>query len=92
MSNIRRAFSLFIYLFIFIFGGPHLQHMEVPRLGIELELLMLAYSTATAMPDLSRVFKLYHSSQQLWILNPQSEARDGTCILMDTSQVVTAEP
>ena len=28
----------FIYLFIFIFLGPHLQHMEVPRLGVELEL------------------------------------------------------
>ena len=30
---------------------------------------------------------LYHSSQQHWILNPLSEARDPTCVLMDTSQV-----
>ena len=25
---------LFIYLFIFCFLGPHLWHMEVPRLGV----------------------------------------------------------
>ena len=30
---------------------------------------------------------LYHSSRQRWILNPMIEARDQTCILMDTSQV-----
>ena len=29
---------LFIYLFIYIFLEPHLQHMEFPRLGVELEL------------------------------------------------------
>ena len=28
----------FIYLFIFVFLGPHLQHIEVPRLGVESEL------------------------------------------------------
>jgi len=26
-----------------------------------------------------------------WILNPLSEARDGTCVLMDASQIVSAE-
>ena len=39
--------------FFFVFVGPHLRHMEVPRLGVELELQLLAYATATAMPDLS---------------------------------------
>ena len=33
------------------FLGPHLQHMEVPRLEVELELYLLAYATATAMRD-----------------------------------------
>ena len=61
--------------------------MEVPRLGVKLELQPLAYTTATAMWDLSYVCDLHHSSQQHQILNPPSEARDGTCILMDTSQV-----
>ena len=30
---------------------------------------------------------LYHSPQQCWILNPLSEARDQTGVLMDTSRV-----
>ena len=42
---------------------------------------------ATAMPDPSPVCDLHHSSQQRQILDPLSEARDGTCILMDTSWV-----
>ena len=37
--------------FTFSFLGPHLWHMEVPWLGVELELQLLAYMTATAMPD-----------------------------------------
>ena len=36
---------------------------------------------ATAMPDLSLIFDLHHSSQQCQILSPLSEARDGTCNL-----------
>ena len=32
---------------IYLFLGPHLQCMEVPRLGIELELQLPAYTTAT---------------------------------------------
>ena len=36
---------------LFFFLGLHLQHMEVPRLGIQSELLLPAYATATAMPD-----------------------------------------
>ena len=39
--------------FVFCFLGPHPQHMEVPRLGVESELRLLAYTTATAMQDLS---------------------------------------
>ena len=33
----------------------HLWHMEVPRLGIELELQLPAYTTATATPDPSHI-------------------------------------
>ena len=40
--------SFFFLSFFFIFLGPHPQHMEVPRLGIELE---LAYTIVTAMQD-----------------------------------------
>ena len=65
--------------------------MEVPRLGAELELQSPAHITATAMPDLSHICNLYHSSQQHWILNPLSKARDQTCILIVT-KFVSSEP
>ena len=45
---------LFIYLFIF-FLGLHLRHMEVPKLGVELELQLLGYAIAIVTPDLSRL-------------------------------------
>ena len=50
--------------FIFVFSGPHLWHMEVPRLGSELELQLLAYTTATAMQDLSHVCNLCFGLRQ----------------------------
>ena len=37
--------------FLFFFLGLHLWHMEVPRLGAESELWLLAYTTATATLD-----------------------------------------
>ena len=61
--------------------------MEVPRPGVESELQLLAYITAAAMPDPSRICDLHHSSWQCQIPNPLREARDRTQILMDTSQV-----
>ena len=42
----------------------HPRHVEVPRLRVELELQLLAYTTATVMLDPSLVCDLYHSSQQ----------------------------
>ena len=59
--------------------------MEVPRLGVELELQLLAYATATAMPGLSRVCNLHHGSWQHQIFNQLSEVRDQIRILMDPS-------
>ena len=61
--------------------------MEVPRLGTESELQLLAYTTATATWGLSLICDLHHSSQQCQTLNPLSKARDGTHVLMDSSQV-----
>ena len=54
--------------------------MEVPRLGVESELQLLAYATAVST-----------SQPHLWqhqILNPLGEARDQTRIFMDTSWVL----
>ena len=50
--------------------------MEVSRLRVESELQLLTYTTATAMRDPSSVCDLHHHSQQCWILNPLSGARD----------------
>ena len=61
--------------------------MEVPRLGGELELQLLAHVTARAMQNPSHICNLHHSSQQYQIINPLTEARDQTHIFMDTSQV-----
>ena len=48
----KATLELYYFVFIyFVFSGPHLQHMEAPRLGVELELQLLAYPTATATRD-----------------------------------------
>ena len=61
--------------------------MEIPRLGVELELQLPAYTRGTATWDPSCVCSLHHSSQQRRTLNPPSEARDQTCVLMDACQI-----
>ena len=71
----------------FVFLGPYLWLMKVPRLGVESELQLPAYTTGTAMPDPSHIYNLHHSSRQRQILNPLSEARDRTCNLMVPSQI-----
>ena len=61
--------------------------MEIPRLGVELELQLLAYVTVRAMPDPSYVCDPHHDSRQHRILNPVREARDRTHNLMVLSQI-----
>ena len=60
--------------------------MEVPGLGVESELQLLAYTIAPAMQDLSRI-DLHCSSWQCQILNPLREARDQTCNLIVPSWI-----
>ena len=76
-----------VFFFFLSFLGPHLWHMEVPRLGVQLELWLLAYTTTTALRDLSCVCDLHRSSGQHWILNPLSKARVRTWVLMDASPI-----
>ena len=77
--------TLLFYCFAFL--GPHLCHMEVPRLGVPSELQPPAYTTATATRDPSRICDPHHSSRQHWILHPRSEARDLTHNLMVPCQI-----
>ena len=80
-----KCFFLFFLFFggFFVFLGLNPQHMEVTRSQLQPP----AYTTATAMRDPSWVCDLRHSSEQCWILNSLSEARDWTCVLMDTNRV-----
>ena len=52
---------------LFCFLGLHPRHMEVPRLGVQLELQLPAFTTATATatPDLSSICDLFHSSRAM---------------------------
>ena len=61
--------------------------MEVPRLGVQSELQLPAYTTARATPDPSCTCDLHHSSQQRRILNPLSEARNQTRNLLAPSHI-----
>ena len=76
----------------FFFLELHSWHMEVPRLGVELEPKLPAYVTATALQDPSHVCNLCCSSRQHWILSALSEAGDRAQILMDTSWVLDTDP
>ena len=58
------------FFFLFFFLGPHLQHMAVPGLRVELEPQLLAYTAGNSNAG---------------SFNPLSEAKDQTCILMNTS-------
>ena len=74
-ASLLLIFSFFFKI-VFSFFGPQLQHMEILRLGVESELQLLAYTTATATQDLSGVCYLHCRSQQCWIADPLSKARD----------------
>ena len=57
-----RSFCFFVCFVFLLFRG----HMEIPRIGVELELLLLAYTTAIAMPDPSYDCDAQHSSWLSW--------------------------
>ena len=86
IEALESIFSVFWFV-CFVFWGVHPWHMEVPRLGVELELLLPACARATATQDPSCICDLYHSSWQLQIVNPLRKARDRTCNLMVSSWI-----
>ena len=61
------------FFFFFVLLGPCLRHKEVPRLGVQSELQLPAYTTACSNTG---------------SFNPLSNARDRTHILMDTNRVL----
>ena len=83
--NVNRKGATF-FVVVVAFLGLHPWHMEVPRLGVEWDLQLPVYTTATATRDPSCICNP-HSSRQHQIPDPLSEARDQTHILMDVSWV-----
>ena len=55
-SIVEFFFSFFFFLFLL---WPHLWHMEVPGLGVELELQLQVYTTDIATPNLSLICDFY---------------------------------
>ena len=76
-----RAHSTVLFRNVFLFFlGLRLPQMEVPRLGVELGLQLLVYTTATRL--------CYSSCGNTGSFNPLSKTRDGTHILMDIPLVL----
>ena len=84
-ASLLGPLPLFFCFFFLI--GPHSWHIVAPRLGVELELQLPAYTPAQATWDPSRLYNLHHSSWQHRIPDPLSEARDRPCILMVPSGI-----
>ena len=82
-----RDASLYLLIFFFFLfrATPAAYGGSQARGGIRAVATSLhhRHSNSGSEPHLQN---LHHSSQQYWILNPLSKARDGTRVLMDTSQ------
>ena len=80
------------FFFFFFFLGLHTRHIEVPRLGIKLELQLLGYATAIAMQDPSRDWDLHQAHSKIGSLTrwarPGMESASSWILV----RLVTAEP
>ena len=78
------TFFLFLFFGLFVFLGPHLQHMEVPRLGVESELQPPAYTKAQQLQiqAASVTYTTAHSNSGSL---PHWASQGWICILVDTS-------
>ena len=86
LSN-REARTEILYLFIYL--GLHLQHMEVPRLGTE-SLALAAGLRHSPLGPTQHLRPTPHLTAMPKVpshLNPLSEARDQSHVFMDPSQV-----
>ena len=93
LASLRKCLVLTISSIFFLVSlVPLPWHLEVPRLGVKLEAQLWAYTTLTATPDPSCICDLHCSSWQCQVLNPLSEARDQTHILMILLRFITTEP
>ena len=85
LANLQISACEYIMSLVF-FLWPHLQHMEIPGLGVELGLQLPTYATATAMAtsDPSHLCDPHHNLQHCQILNPMRQGQGLNFILKDT--------
>ena len=87
LAGVGQWLSKFFSLpFAFFWGAPSAAYGGSQARG-QIGAAAAGHVTATATPDPSLVCDLCHSSQQRQIFSPLIRARDGTRILVDTSQV-----
>jgi len=78
---------LLIYLFIYLlFRAKPVAYGRSQARGWIRAVAAGLHHRHSPMPDLSRICDIHHNLWQHQILNPLSEARNWTCLLMDTSQ------
>ena len=84
----KSGLFIFYFLIFFVSLGPHPRHVEVTRVGVKSERSCSCQSTElNRTAKLNHVYDLHHGSWQRQILNPLSEARRRTCVLVDISWV-----
>ena len=79
--------TLFLNEHCFLFRAEPVAYGSSQPMG-QIRLAAAVYTTATAMLDPSHICDPGCGLQQHQILSSLSEARDRTCILMDTSHVL----
>ena len=90
LYNIPHFFYLFIFRATSVACGSSQARGQIGAAAAGLQQCRIQATSetyATAMQDPSHIWDLRHSSEPHLILNPLNEARDGTCILIDTSWV-----
>ena len=85
-SQLDTSIEVLFCFVLFLFGAALAAYGGSQARG-QIRALAAGLYHSIAMQDPSHVYNLHHSSQQHWILNPLSKARDGTRILMDASQI-----
>ena len=85
-SMIHFELTLFFFFFSFYphFLGPYPRRMESSQARGQIR--------ATARWDPSHIYNLHHNSRQCQIPDPLSQARNETCILLDTVRFDSAAP
>ena len=74
-GNKLQSCSVFLFMYVFFLLGPHLCYMEALGLGVESELQLPAYTSATTTPDPNCIWDLQCSLWQCQIFSPLSKAR-----------------